>query len=65
MGNMVGGCQDKQAPRTAKKLLKEKITCNSSHCKANCNNFGGVCENINIRLQNECMQMSAVQNLVP
>lgn len=60
MGNMVGGRQDKQAPKIAKKLLKEKITCNSSHCKTNCNIFGGVCvcvcENINIHLQNECMQ---------
>lgn len=56
MGNMVGGCQEKQAPKIAKKLLKEKTTCNFSHSKGNCNNFWGVsvcvCENINIQLQN-------------
>lgn len=55
---MVGIIQEKQTPKIAKKLLKVKISCNSSHCKANCNNILAVCvcvrENINTQLQNKC-----------
>lgn len=56
VGDMAGGRQDKQAPEVAKKLLKEKITGSSSHCKANCHGSGGVGENIAVQLQEEGVQ---------
>lgn len=47
---MVGIIQEKQTPKIAKKLLKIKISCNSSHCKANCSNILAVCVCVYVKI---------------
>lgn len=75
MGAMVRILQEKQAPKIADKLLKEKITCNSSHVKATRTNTLGACMcalekctpscKMNVQSQGvRCMELSPIGSLL-